>query len=103
MSKQTHTQERGFSCCIRSDIGLRAAANTYQQAGEQHEVIAQLCFMSSIILWFILSANACDINMFILMLILPVVFVSMEPWAGRHCQKCYNSTVTSAFETGRDM
>lgn len=81
MSRQTHTQECGFSCCIRGDISLTAAADTYQQAGEQHEVIAQLCFMNSIILYFILSANACDIYMFRIRLTLPVAFVSTESWA----------------------
>lgn len=80
MSRQTHSQECGFSCCIRSDITLTAAANTYQQACEQHEVIAQLCFMNSIVLVFTWSANAGDTNIFIIRLILAVAFVSVEPW-----------------------
>lgn len=53
MSRQTHTQECGFSSCIRSDISLTAAANMYQEAGEQHEVIAQLHELQSFVFYFV--------------------------------------------------
>lgn len=103
VSRQTQDLRMWCSCCIKSDISLTAVANTHQLAGEQHEVIAQLCLMNWTILFSVLSAIACDINMFIISLTLPVAFGCTGPWPWRCSQERCNRTAAPGFETGRGM
>lgn len=103
MSRQTQDLRTWGSCCVKSDISLMVTANAHQLAGEQHEVIAQLCFMNWIILFSVISAIACDINVLLICLTLPVAFGWTGPWPWRCSQEHYNRTEAPGFETGRGM
>lgn len=75
-----------------------ALANTQQLAGGQQEVIIQLCFtelcvpLNWVILLSVLSTLSSDINMFLISLLLPVIFVYTGLWPWMPSQKSSSGT-----------